>query len=141
MDRSALNGTVTDASGRILPEAHITAVAELNRNFGAKRFRTQTGNYCMPDLPVGIYTITFEHQGFKKLEFVEVEQVIGRTHTLNARLQVAGGEERINVSSASALMDRNTSAVTGLIERDAGRRIAAQWPRLVGAHGLRPRRN
>ena len=66
---------------------------------------------------MGIYTVTFEHQGFKKLEFVDVEQVIGRTRTLDATLQVAGGEERVEVSVASALMDRNTSAVTGLIER------------------------
>ena len=114
--RSALNGTVTDASGRILPETHIAAV-ENSTELRRETVSDQTGNYFMPELPVGTYTITFEHQGFKKLEFVEVEQVIGRTHTLNARLQVAGGEERINVSSASALMDRNTSAVTGLIER------------------------
>ena len=77
-----------------------------------------SGNYSIPELPVGIYTVTFEHQGFKKLEFVDVEQVIGRTRTLDATLQVAGGEERVEVSSASALMDRNTSAVTGLIERE-----------------------
>jgi hypothetical protein len=46
-----------------------------------------------------------------------VEEVIGRTRTLDATLQVSGGEERVSVSSASALMDRNSSAVTGLIER------------------------
>jgi hypothetical protein len=51
-------------------------------------------------LPVGVYTVTFEHQGFKKLEFVDVEQVIGRTRTLDAALQVEGGEERISVSAA-----------------------------------------
>jgi hypothetical protein len=116
IDRSGLSGTVTDASGRILSEAHVTAVqnsTQLRRETVSDR----TGNYDIPELPVGIYTITFEHQGFKKLEFVDVEQVIGRTHTLNAKLQVAGADERIKVSSASALMDHYTSAVTGLIER------------------------
>ena len=54
---------------------------------------------------------------FKTLTFVDVEQVIGRTRTLDATLQVSGGEERVEVSASSALMDRNTSAVTGLIER------------------------
>jgi hypothetical protein len=43
--------------------------------------------------------------------------VIGRTHTLEATLQVSGGKERVEVSPASAMMDRNSSAVTGLIER------------------------
>ncbi|MGA7340228.1 MAG: TonB-dependent receptor [Terracidiphilus sp.] len=117
VDRSALNGTVTDAAGRILAEAQITAV---QNSTGLRRETVSDagGNYGIPDLPVGVYSVSFEHEGFKKLEFADVEQVIGRTRTLDATLQVAGGEERVNVSSASALMDRNSSAVTGLIERE-----------------------
>ena len=75
-----------------------------------------SGNYSIQQLRVGTYTVTFERSGFRKLEFVHVEQVIGRTRTLNAALEVAGGEERIEVQSATALMDRNSSTVTGLIE-------------------------
>ncbi len=117
LDRSALSGTVTDSSGRLLPQAHITAVE------GATALHRETisdagGNYSIPQLPVGIYTVTFEHEGFRKLEFVDVEQVIGRTRTLDATLQVEGGEERVEVTRASALMDHNTSAVTGLIESE-----------------------
>ena len=116
VDRSGLSGTVTDSTGRSLGRTRIIAVqnsTELRR----ETMSDETGNYYIPELPVGTYTITFEHQGFRKLEFVDVEQVIGRTHTVNATLQVAGAEERIDVSSASALMDHNTSAVTGLIEK------------------------
>jgi len=116
VDRSGLSGTVTDPSGRLLPQAHVTAVENAT---GLRRETTSDagGNYSVPQLPVGLYTVAIERQGFQKLEFVDVEQVIGRTRTLNASLRVAGGEERVNISSASGLMDRNTSAVTGLIER------------------------
>ena len=116
IDRSVLNGAVTDSSGRLVTEAHITAV-ENATGLQREAASDATGNYTIPELPVGIYTVTFEHEGFKKLEFVDVGQVIGRTRTLNATLQVAGGDERVEVSSSSALMDHNTSAVTGLIER------------------------
>jgi hypothetical protein len=116
VDRSGLTGTVTDSSGRLLPQAHITVV-ENETGVRREAASDSSGSYSIAQLPVGVYTVTFEHQGFKKLEFVDVEQVIGRTRTLNATLQVAGGEELVNVSSASALMDHNTSAVTGLIER------------------------
>jgi len=114
-DRSELSGTVRDSSGRLLPQAHVTAVesaTELQR----KAVSDASGNYSLPQLPVGIYTVTFERLGFKTVEFVDVEQVIGSTRTLDATLQVAGGEERVEVSPASALMDHSTSAVTGLIE-------------------------
>ncbi len=117
VDRSGLSGTVTDAAGRALPQTHVTAV-QTSTQLRRETESSSNGSYVIPELPVGIYTVTFEHSGFKKLEFVEVEQVIGRTRTLNATLEVAGGEERVSVSSASALMDRNTSAVTGLIERE-----------------------
>lgn len=116
VDRSELSGTTSDFMGRSLGRTHITAMQNAT---GLRRdtISDASGNYSIPQLPVGIYTVTFEHQGFNTLEFVDVEQVIGRTRTLNAALQVAGGEERVNVSAASALMDRNNSAVTGLIEK------------------------
>jgi hypothetical protein len=116
VDRSALNGTVTDASGSLLTQTHVTAV-ENETGLRRETVSDARGNYSIPQLPVGVYTVTFEHQGFQKFAYVDVEQVIGRTRTLNASLPVAGGEERVEVSASSALMDRNTSAVTGLIER------------------------
>jgi len=117
VDRSGLNGTISDSSGSLLPQARITVVENatgLRRN----TISDASGNYSVPQLPVGIYTVTVEHQGFQKVEFVDVQQDVGRTRTLDATLRVAGGDERIDISSASALMDRNTSAVTGLIERE-----------------------
>ncbi len=115
VDRAGLNGTVTDPSGRILPQTHITAVQTAT---GLRREATSSssGTYDIPELPLGVYTITFEHEGFRTLTFVDVEEVIGRTRTLDATLQVSGGQQKVEVSSSSALIDRNTSAVTGLIE-------------------------
>jgi hypothetical protein len=117
VDRSGLSGMVTDSSGSLLTKTHITVVEDAT---GLRRetVSDSSGNYSIPDLPVGIYTVTFEHPGFRKLEFVDVKEIIGRTRTLDAKLAIASGEERVNVSSASALIDRNTSAVTGLIERE-----------------------
>ncbi len=116
VDRAGLNGTVTDPSGRVLPQAHIIAVQDAT---GLRREATSSssGTYDIPELPLGVYAITFEHEGFKSLTFVDVEEVIGRTRTLDATLQVSGGQQKVEVSSSSALIDRNASAVTGLIER------------------------
>jgi hypothetical protein len=116
VDRSGLIGTVTDSSGHLLPQAHVTVVENAT---GLRRVTASdtAGIYSVPQLPVGNYTVTIEHPGFKKVEFVDVHQVIGGTRTLDAALVVAGGEERVEVSIASALLDRNTSAVTGLIEK------------------------
>jgi hypothetical protein len=115
VDRSGLSGTISDSSGRLMPQAHVTVV-ENTTGLRREAISDARGNYRVSQLPVGIYTVTIENQGFKEVEFVDVQQVIGTTRTLDATLQVAGGEERVEVSVGSALLDRNTSAVTGLIE-------------------------
>jgi hypothetical protein len=116
IDRAGLSGIVTDSSGSVLPRTQVTAVQSAT-GLQRRAISSSTGAYDIPELPVGIYTITFEHEGFRSLTFVDVEEVIGRTRTLDASLQVTGRDERVEVSASSALMDRNTSAVTGLIEK------------------------
>ena len=115
VDRSALNGTVTDPSGRLLGETHITVV-ENSTQSQREGVSDAAGRYDIPELPVGNYTVTIDHPGFKTLTFTDVQQVVGRTRTLDAALQISGGLERVEVSVSSELMDRNTAAVTGLIE-------------------------
>jgi hypothetical protein len=116
VDRSALTGTVTDPSGRLLGQTHISAV-ENSTQLRREGLSDTDGRYDIAELPVGRYTITFDHFGFKTLTFLDVEQVVGRTRTLDATLQVSGAEERVEISISSELIDRNSSAVTGLIER------------------------
>ena len=105
IDRAGLNGTVTDSSGRVLPQTHIVAVHNAT---GLRRETTSssTGTYDIPELPVGVYTITFDHLGFKTLTFVDVQQVMGRTRTLDATLRVSGGQQRVEVSASSEQMDK-----------------------------------
>ena len=114
--RSALNGTVTDPSGRLLGQAHITVVENATQ-LRREGVSDAVGRYEIAGLPVGSYTITVEHPGFATLTFGDVEQVVGRTRTLDVSLKVSGGEQHVEVSAASELLDRNTSTVTGLIER------------------------
>jgi hypothetical protein len=117
IDRAGLRGTVTDVSGRVLPQAHVTA-SQISTGLKRETTSSGQGTYVIPELPVGSYTITFEHEGFKSRTFVDVEEVIGRTRTLDVTLQVSGRDERMEVPASSALMDRNSSAVTGYIERE-----------------------
>jgi len=116
VDRSSLAGTVTDPSGKMLGQTHITAV-ENSTELRREGVSDTDGRYEIAELPVGEYTVRFDHPGFKTLTFVDVEQVVGRTRTLDAALQVSGAEERVEISMSSELMDRNTAAVTGLIEK------------------------
>jgi hypothetical protein len=122
VDRSALSGTVSDASGRVLPATHVVVVQTATR-FRREALSQTNGGYSIPELPVGMYTITFDHSSFQTLTFVDVEQVIGRTRTLNATLMVSGGVERVEVPASSEQMDTNTDALGGRIEKEQAQKL------------------
>jgi hypothetical protein len=63
---ATLSGTVTDASGATVPEAKITLT---NRATHASRTLTsnETGLFVVPDVDQGVYDITVEKAGFKRL--------------------------------------------------------------------------
>ena len=117
VDLAGLNGTVRDSAGRSLPDAHIVAVQQAT---GLRReaVSSASGTYAIPDLPIGTYRVTFTAPGFREAAFENLQQSVGRTRTLDVTLAVAGANEQVLVSSVSALVDRNTSPVTGLIERE-----------------------
>src|SRR5262245_38227826 len=62
---ATLEGRVFDATGAALPNATVTVVSSA---MGMSRTATTTGggDYTIPGLPVGEYTVTAEHAGFKK---------------------------------------------------------------------------
>jgi hypothetical protein len=116
VDRSALTGTVSDPSGKLLPRTHIVAT-ETSTQLEREGLSDAAGKYDIPELPVGKYTIRFEHPGFQTLTYVDVQQVAGKTRTLDVSLPLSGTAERVEVSAASELIDRNSSTVTGFIEK------------------------
>jgi hypothetical protein len=116
IDRAGLNGTVSDPTGRVLPQARVIAVQDAT---GLRReaISSSSGTFDIPELPIGAYTITFSHEGFKSLTFLNVAQVVGQTRTLDATLPVSGGELRIQVSASSEQFNQTSNALGSPIDR------------------------
>ena len=137
VDRAGLIGTVTDSSGRFLPQTHVTAVHNAT-SLRRETVSSSTGTYDIPELQVGVYTITFEHEGFKALTFVDVELVIGRTRTLDATLQVSGGEQRVEVSASSAQLDKTSNALGAPIDEVQARQLPLNGRNWATLSALQP---
>jgi hypothetical protein len=114
LDSSALTGTVSDSSGRGLPGIEVTALEDAT-GLQRKAISSAEGAYYFPRLPVGIYTVTFEHRDFQTQRFDKVAQKLGTTRTLNVTLKVAGPNEQIAVSAAPQSLDQtNNTLNTGI---------------------------
>jgi hypothetical protein len=82
-----ITGTVTDSSGGILPGTKVTVVGDQN---ALKRTVTtgDSGDYEFVNLPIGAYTLTFNHTGFQSEKIPSVLVQADRVATLNASLKV-----------------------------------------------------
>ena len=117
-----MSGIVTDPTGRVLQQVRVTAV-QISTGLQRTTTSSATGTYDIPELPVGNYTITFQHEGFKTLTFVDVAEVIGRTRTLHATLQVSGRDERVEISGSSEQIDKTSDALGGRVEQKQAKEL------------------
>ena len=62
----SITGTVTDATGSVLPGARVTA-REKQSGYSYSAQTTATGDFTVPDLREGIYAITVSAPGFQEL--------------------------------------------------------------------------
>ncbi len=85
-----IQGRVFDTTGAVIPQATVTAV---NTNTGLSRPTTAsaTGDYQIPSLPVGDYTVTAEKSGFQKLA-KKIRLEVGTVGSLDFNLPVARGQ-------------------------------------------------
>src|SRR6266542_3864553 len=90
---AVLSGTVTDATGAVLPGVTVRAVHEASGN----NFETVTdgrGVYRMP-VRVGSYKITAELQSFTTVNRSGVEVLVGQTAVINMQLSPSAFAEAV----------------------------------------------
>ena len=114
--RGSLTGSISDPTGHLLPGATVTATMPATGQV-RETLSTSNGIYTISNLPVGRYTVEFQREGFASVSYANVIQTIGHTETLDVKLPLAGVEEHAEVSTDAVILDRNSAAITGLIER------------------------
>ncbi|HEY7292342.1 MAG TPA: TonB-dependent receptor [Vicinamibacterales bacterium] len=94
----AIEGTVTDSQGGVLPGVTVT-VTHIETGTERSTVTNEKGLYRAPLLPLGTYRVAAELQGFKKFEQTGVKLSVGETAVVNATLAVGTVSETITVSS------------------------------------------
>ncbi len=96
--QATIVGTVTDSSGAAMPNVVITAI-NMESN-AVKNIPTNTdGQYVMPDLNIGHYTVKAEMAGFKASERKGVVLQVGDRDRIDFQMQVGGAQETITVEA------------------------------------------
>ncbi|HTZ58375.1 MAG TPA: carboxypeptidase regulatory-like domain-containing protein [Acidobacteriaceae bacterium] len=111
-----ISGTVTDSSGAAVPQARVV-VKSVETGQERVVVTDTIGNYSIPDLQAGQYSITASHEGFKTTTLPSVELQVAQRATLNPVLQVGSVSEQVTVSTAAApLLNTQTSSLGQVVD-------------------------
>src|SRR5215468_6125123 len=115
VDQAAISGTVTDSSGAAVQGAKIELLSTAT---GLRRETTTntTGIYHLPALQIGNYKITVSKEGFKSVEFPNVELSVGQPRTIDVRLEVGTITSTVQVAATVEPLNRSSAEVGGLVE-------------------------
>lgn len=116
-DSAALSGLVTDSSGAVIANAHVSitngatqAVTTVESN--------SSGNFIAPNLPSGDYTVRVEAPGFQTttLSNVHLDPSIGRK--VEAVLSVGNTSDIVNVQADTNTVQTESAVVGQLVTQE-----------------------
>jgi hypothetical protein len=132
-----LRGRVTDAQGGAVPGATVTV-----RNQESGMFRqvvsSADGSYFISGVTPGTYELTTELSGFKKYSRRDLRLEIGKTTTLDIRLELGTVQEEVTVSAESPLVDVTSTEVGGRIDSRELTDLPSVNRNFIGFIGLLP---
>jgi len=112
---ATLSGTVTDNTGAVIPGATISA-QNVRTGVVINTTTNESGVYIFPSLQPGIYEVTAEKSGFRKLAYNEVTLEVSARVALNFQLEVGTVTESVDVrADVDTRLALGTSSVGGVV--------------------------
>src|ERR1700733_2803125 len=103
-------GKITEQTGAAVPKA---AIDVDNTGTGLKRRATSSaeGDYVIPSLPVGTYTVKVAAQGFKAFSQSGIGLEGGQSARVDVRLQIGSATETVQVSASAVQVDTSSASI------------------------------
>ncbi len=112
---ATLSGTVTDTTGAVIPGATISA-QNVRTGVVINTTTNESGVYIFPSLQPGIYQVTAEKSGFRKLAYNEVTLEVSARVALNFQLEVGTVTESVDVrADVDTRLALGTSSIGGVV--------------------------
>jgi hypothetical protein len=115
---ATLSGTVTDASGAIVPQAKIFS-KNLRTGIGTSATANSDGFYTAPNLLPGAYEVSASAPGFATEVQTGITLTVGAQQVLDFSLKVGQVTEKILVSGAAPTVQLASSTIGGMVGSDS----------------------
>jgi hypothetical protein len=112
-----VQGTVTDPSGAIVPQAAVTAVNAAT-GVSTERISTAAGFYVISPLPAGEYAVTVTAPGFQTLRQQHILVDALETVNLDLKLSIGKSTEQVTVEASASMLKTEDAAVGGSVRNE-----------------------
>lgn len=112
---SSVEGTVTDGSGAVIPNATLT-LKGVETGVVTTAVSSSTGYFRIPSLPSARFTLGAAASGFKSAEISEFRVQVGETRTINVTLEVGAQATVVSVTGEAPLVEASEGRVSAVIE-------------------------
>jgi outer membrane receptor protein involved in Fe transport len=112
-----ITGTVTDASGAVIPGAQVVIVNDAT-SIQTTATSDDAGNYRALFLPPGTYSINISRNGFRPMSRTGVALQVAQAVQLNFQLQVGDVAQTVDVVETAPLLDTSASAMGGVVSSE-----------------------
>jgi hypothetical protein len=107
-------GTVSDPTGALVAQATIVARNEATGNEQITR-ADESGNFLFSSLPVGVYTITVTHPGFRSYRQQSVTLEVDQALNLEIALQLGETSETVSVEASPPQVDTRSGTISEVV--------------------------
>jgi hypothetical protein len=114
--QASLAGTVSDASGAVLPGVTVEAASPVLIEKVRTAITDGSGQYRIIDLRPGTYTLTFSLPGFSTVVRDNLQIGGAQTISINAEMRVGGVQETITVTGETPVVDVQSTRRQATIE-------------------------
>jgi hypothetical protein len=108
-------GTVTDASGAVVPDANVT-VTNLGTNVSSAVKSSAEGYYDVPNLIPGKYQVNVEVPGFKKFVASDLILLVNQGMRVDATLQPGAVTSTVEVTARGQMLNTDSSTIGKVVE-------------------------
>ena len=132
-----LRGRVEDAQGGILPGVTVI-VKNQATGFARETVSGSDGSFITSGLVPGTYEVAAELSGFKKFQRKDLILEVGKTASIEVKMEVGGIEQTVNVSAESPLVDVTSKEIGGNITSETLTQLPSVNGNFIGFIGLLP---
>jgi hypothetical protein len=111
---ATLGGTVSDASGALIPGVTVTAT-NTQTGIVSSTITNETGAYQFPSLQTGLYRVSAELPGFQTQNYNDVVLGVAQQVRLNFNLQVGAAATTVDVNVAADTLLATSSSSVGTV--------------------------